>query len=334
MGTWLLSADLLARARFVVSPMADVVGALGALGEPRGPTDRTLVALHGDAFAAMLAEHPGRAAVLRSRARPGWVADFLCIPPLGGPMTFAEELALVEELGDRRIRADLADTVRGPLLTVLRRPGVTGHATGLLDWVWTHVVASDWPRRERVLRADIVSRTSRLARHGWEAVLSDLGHDRAWLGGGELRINVADHPTRDLDAASELYFIPRHGTGSSVGWHLPTRYAVYYSVTGVLAEGEPGRAGGVARLVGANRARVLAELATPVSTTGLAAVTGLPLGSVGGHLKVLRESGLVERRRSGREVLYWRTALGDALAAADRPTGKPDRRAGHMTASE
>ncbi|HEX6150918.1 ArsR family transcriptional regulator [Nocardioides sp.] len=323
MGTWRLSADLLARARFVVSPMADVVGALGALAEPRGPTDRTLVALHGDAFAGMLAEHPGRAAVLRSRARPGWVADFLCLPPLGGPMSFAEELALIEQLGDRRIRADLAETLRGPLPAVLRRPGVTRHATGLLDWVWTHVVASDWPRRDRVLRADIVSRTSKLATHGWEAVLSDLGHDRAWLGGGELRINVADHPTRDLDAASELYFIPRHGTGSSVGWHLPTRYAVYYSVTGVLAEGDTGHAAATGRLIGDNRARLLAALDTPASTSGLVALTGLSLGSVGGHLRVLLDSGLVQRRRSGREVLYWRTALGDALTAAGRPAGAP-----------
>jgi DNA-binding transcriptional ArsR family regulator len=69
-------------------------------------------------------------------------------------------------------------------------------------------------------------------------------------------------------------------------------------------------------LIGGNRSRLLAALGTPASSTGLAALTGLPLGSVGGHLKVLRESGLVERRRSGREVLYWRTALGDALTAA------------------
>jgi hypothetical protein len=40
------------------------------------------------------------------------------------------------------------------------------------------------------------------------------------------------------------------------------------------------------------------------------------VGSVGGHLKVLLAAGAVLRRRSGREVLYWRTALGDALVAS------------------
>ena len=316
MGTWRLSADLLARARFVVSPYADVVAAMAGLVQPRTPSERASAVLHGDAFRAMLERHPGRAAVLAHSFGRRWTADFLCLPPRGGPMTFPDQLALVEELGDRRIRADLLETTGGPLPGVLRRPGVTGHATGLLDWVWTHVVATDWPRRERVLRADIVARTSRLASHGWEAVLADLGRDRAWLGRGELRINVHDNPTRDLADASELWFVPVHGPASSVGWHLPSRYAVYYPVAGVLAGLESGQPGAAARLLGSNRARLLVALGTPSSTTGLAALSGLPLGSVGGHLRVLRESGLVERRRSGREVLYWRTALGDALVAA------------------
>ena len=319
MGDWRMTADLLARARFVVSPMADVVAALGALAEPRGPTERATVALHGAAFADMLAAHPGRAALLRCSARPGWRADFLSIPPPTDPTTFAEELAQVAALGDERVRADLVETVRRPLPDVLLRPGVTDEATGLLGWVWDRVVASDWPRRERVLRADIVSRTARLARSGWEAVLPELGRDRAWLGDGRLRINVFDYPTRDLDDARELSFVPHHGTGSHVGWELPHRYALYYPVTGALAERDTGHAAATARLLGDNRSRLLAALDAPASTTGLVAVTGLGLGSVGGHLRVLLDAGLVQRRRSGREVLYWRTALGDALAAAGRP---------------
>jgi len=318
MGDWRMSADLLARARFVVSPMADVVAALAALADPRGPTERTTRALHGAAFAAMLERHPARAAVLRCSTRPGWRADFLAIPPPADPTTFAEELDLVAGLGDERVRADLAETVRRPLPAVLREPGTAGHAAALLDWVWTHVVSSDWPRRERVLRADIVSRTARLARSGWEAVLPELGRDRAWLGEGRLRINVFDNPTRDLDEARELVFVPHHGSGSHVGWELPWRYALYYPVTGELAEPDPDRGGATARLLGPNRERVLAALDGAASTTGLVAVTGLPLGSVGGHLRVLLDAGLVQRRRSGREVLYWRTALGDALVAAGR----------------
>ena len=319
MGDWVMSADLLARARFVVSPMADVVAALGGLSEPHGPTDRATAALHGAAFRAMLAEHPGRAAVLQCIARPGWLADFLCLPPPTDPISFADELALVEALGDDRIRLDLGDTVRRPLPDVLVGPGVAAYAVGLLDWVWTHVVASDWPRRERVLRADIVSRTARLAAHGWEAVLPDLGRHRAWLGHGRLRINLYDYPDRELENDGQLLFIPHHGDSSRVGWDVPSRYALYYPVTGTLAERDTGHATATSRLLGDNRAKLLAALETPASTTGMVAVTGLALGSVGGHLRVLLDAGLVQRRRSGRVVLYWRTALGDALVAAGRP---------------
>jgi len=47
-------------------------------------------------------------------------------------------------------------------------------------------------------------------------------------------------------------------------------------------------------------------------------VTGQGLGSVGRHLRVLREARLVERRRAGHSVLYSRTAAGEVLVAAQR----------------
>lgn len=316
MGMWKVPADLLARSRFAISPMADVVEAMFSLASPEEGRQRAYVAAHLDAFRQMLAEHPGRAALLAHSRRPSWVADFLGLPPTDTSMSFHDELAQVEALGDARIRRDLREVNAGPLPRVLTRPGVTTYATGLLEWVWTRTLATDWPRRERILRADIVSRTSRLASHGWAAVLRDLGRDREWMGNGELRINRYGLPTRVLDPDSQLFFVPVNGVGSSVGWNIPHRYAVYYPVTGALAAPDATAHDGLTSLVGRNRAAVLTALNSPASTTQLTVATGQSLGNVGDHLKVLLGAGLVLRRRSGREVLYWRTALGDALVAS------------------
>ena len=72
----------------------------------------------------------------------------------------------------------------------------------------------------------------------------------------------------------------------------------------------------VARLLGPVRAAVLDGLDEPASTTHLVHQLGLPLGTVGDHLRVLRDGGLVVRERAGRSVLYRRTPVGDALVAA------------------
>lgn len=53
-----------------------------------------------------------------------------------------------------------------------------------------------------------------------------------------------------------------------------------------------------------------------MSTTQLCAVTGQALGSVGRHLRVLLDAGLVRRGRAGRSVLYARTAEGEVLVRA------------------
>jgi DNA-binding transcriptional ArsR family regulator len=59
-------------------------------------------------------------------------------------------------------------------------------------------------------------------------------------------------------------------------------------------------------------------LTSPAPPPQLAELTGLPLGAAGNHLRVLLDAGAVLRRRTGREVLYWRTSLGDALTASGR----------------
>lgn len=49
------------------------------------------------------------------------------------------------------------------------------------------------------------------------------------------------------------------------------------------------------------------------ATTQLAAVTGLALGTIGDHLRILADAGLAERHRSGAHVLYHRTPGGSQL---------------------
>ncbi|WP_323185651.1 ArsR family transcriptional regulator [Kitasatospora sp. NBC_01287] len=70
----------------------------------------------------------------------------------------------------------------------------------------------------------------------------------------------------------------------------------------------------MAALLGRGRAQVLSELASPASTTELTARTGQSAPNVAHHLAVLHAAGLVGRHRTGRTVLYLRTALAEALA--------------------
>jgi DNA-binding transcriptional ArsR family regulator len=321
-----VTSDLLAKARFAVSPKAEAASALEALVKPSDPAARAFRAAHHVAFEAMLDERPARRDLLycsfrpRRGGQPGWLADYLASPPPPAPdTTFEAELAEVAATPAAALRADLRETTGGPLPRSLQTGDLTGEAAFVLNWIWTRTLATDWPRRERLLRADIVARTGQLATHGWAAVLRDLGKGREWAGDGQLRINPFDRPTRVLSADADLSFIPVTSNASWVGWTEPVRYAIYYPVAGRLAPGDAARRAGLNRLVGPNRAALLRLLDQPLGTTHLAAARGLPVGAVGNHLRVLLDAGVVARRRSGRHVLYWRTALGEALIAADGP---------------
>ncbi|MEU0080696.1 helix-turn-helix domain-containing protein [Micromonospora tulbaghiae] len=280
--------------------MAETVGALKALRHPKVPWEQVWRRPHVDAFREMLAARPVVRALVEASFGLRWVADFLTIAPASADPTFAEELAAVERLSDERIRADLRATRPGPLAAELLADGLTGQVVELLDWIWTRTVAPEWPERERRLRADIVARTAALSTRGLAGAIADINRNVRWLGDGRLQVNDYPEPPLSLHAAEQLVF-------------LPARFGMVYPARGILVDPTSPAPGGLARLIGANRAGILARLDAPLSTSQLVVVTGLSLGTVSDHLRVLLDAGAVAKRRSGREVLYWRTPLGTAL---------------------
>ena len=288
MGVWRIGADELAESRFVVSPLLETVGALLVLrrGGPRLDL-ADWYSTHRPAFQRQLADDPLLPTLLDGLFRPRWIADFVIPPPDAGDRTFHDALRR-NDLGER--------------------------AANLLEWVWTHTVRADWPRRRQLLEADIVARTSQLTAGGWSAALAGMRPGMRWLGGNELRINAYDYPPRDLTGA-RLSFVPNTSPFGWVAWDEANRHAVIYPCAGTLSDDRPPSPEALARLLGTARAIVLIALDVPHSTSQLVALTGYGLGSVGGHLAVLLEAGLVTRRRAGRSVLYVRTPLGNRLVA-------------------
>jgi DNA-binding transcriptional ArsR family regulator len=71
------------------------------------------------------------------------------------------------------------------------------------------------------------------------------------------------------------------------------------------------------------RAAILTELERPATSSELAAQLDLSLGTVGGHLAVLRDADLIVGTRVGRRVVYRRTDAGDLLAGQSRPQPAP-----------
>ncbi|GAA4624463.1 winged helix-turn-helix domain-containing protein [Actinoallomurus vinaceus] len=318
MGWWRISTDTLAESRFVVSPLAETSACLLAMakGTAAHPGERAWLDARLPAFRARLADDPITALLLRATFRPRYIADFATPTPTGEPDPgFHQELARIRETPADQVHAHLEVALGGPVPGELRRSDLAERFAGLLEWIWTEMVRPDWARRRRIIEADVVARTGQLTHGGWAAALDAMRPGMRWLGEGRLQVNPHDYPPRDLSSV-RLLFVPVTPGVGWVSWETG-RYAVIYPCSGVLATPDPAPVpGALGALLGHARARVLMLLDTPKSTTQLVALTGQGLGSVGRHLKVLLDAGLVRRRRAGRSVLYYRTAAGDVLVTA------------------
>ena len=320
MGWWQLNADTLVRSRFVLSPFTETFASLKLLhaGTPAHPGERAWLRAHLPAYRARLAADPTTAQLVRAALGRSWIADFITPTPKDGE-SFEEVLARVRSADPAAARAHLTVSRAGPLPAVLDRDDLPDRAAALLEYVWTRTVRPYWDRRRRILEADVAARTARVSQGGWAAVLDSLrpGQTR-WLGGNRLQVNLHEYPPREISGA-ELVFMPVTPRAGWVSWEEPDRYALVYACTGALTDPGARTAHAIlGALLGPARATVLVLLGSPLSTSQLVAVTGQALGSVGRHLRVLLDAGLVERRRAGRSVLYSRTAAGDALVDARR----------------
>lgn len=316
-----LTVEDLAQTRFAVSPLFEAVMSVRPLRDPaRHAVHLPWVRRARSAVAGL------DLSLLDALLPPtGYLPDFIAPPPTTPLPDVEQELAAVREVPAERVRIEVGwayeDRPLPPALRSLvddpeRRLGAVVDA---LRAYWERALEPVWPRLRAVLEADVFHRARRLTAGGAAALFADLHPQVAWRG-DRLRIQRSYEAAPDLGGRGVL-LVPCAFCWPDVAVTLdaPWQPTIAYPPRAVAAlwdEGGPGATAALDALLGRTRARVLAELAAPASTTELARRLAASPAGVSGHLGVLRRAGLVAAHRAGREVLYARTAAGDALVAA------------------
>ncbi|MFI5529993.1 DUF5937 family protein [Kitasatospora sp. NPDC051853] len=317
------TAQDLARTRFALSPLWEVVAAARLL-------------LHPEPGQQVHRPWLERVRPLLAGAGPDWtlLADLVPAPPRTIPVFVAPppttlvpdltvELAVLRATAPDRLRAGLTGprAPRSAAIDALLADPARGLAE-LAEQVtgfWETAVAPYWPRMRSLLEGDVLYRARLLAEGGADRLLNDLDPSVGW-DTDTLSVGHRHHrgaPSlggRGLLLVPSVFAWPRVFSVTAAGWQPTLRYPP----RGVAALWERPREvpRALAALIGGSRARLLAELDAPASTTDLARRTGLTAGGVSQHLGILRDAGLVDAHRTGRYVLYLRTAAAESLLGA------------------
>jgi hypothetical protein len=313
---FVFAVEDLARTRFAISPISELTHSLLALRDPSHaalhlPWLRTLSGrLDGLALERAVLLTPGR----------GYTADFLAPPPAGPLGSIADDLAALRATPTARIRDELtlfaSQHPRADVSAWLEHPRrELRRLADVFEAYWERAVEPVWPRIRAFLDADIAYRARRLATGGPDALFADLNEVVTWTP-PHLDVAVPRHEATFELGGQGLVLMPSAFSAlTRVVDRAPWRPTVIYPARGIATLWEEPDAvpDGLARLLGASRAAVLADAGAPRSTTELAERLDLSPATASHHLTALRDAGLVTGRREGRAVLYVRTPLGDAL---------------------
>ncbi|MFD0071250.1 ArsR/SmtB family transcription factor [Streptomyces sp. NPDC127166] len=291
----------------------------GRLHRPRPAARQWHHSLRGDPSA--------RAGVLAELvADDGFVPDFLLQPSVHD---FAGALDAVASTPSERLALDLGIPEVSGWNGGLARPGRWAHelaqgsptaARVLLDDTRRYFETSVeplWPRIRRDVLADRALRSEMLLRGGVDGLLTTLGTTWRWQA-----------PTLHLPSEA-AYDVPLCGRGLLLvpSWFATGPLLMYrpeaatvlvyplYDAGDGASGGADDRPEALAALLGRTRARVLALLRSPATTTALAERASVSLAAASQHAGVLRGAGLVDTVRTGTAVLHSLTPLGHSLLA-------------------
>ncbi|HEX5089801.1 MAG TPA: DUF5937 family protein [Nocardioides sp.] len=254
-----------------------------------------------------------------------WTPDFLTPRPWSPLTRFSEQLDALAETPLAVVRSDLAEVHPDPQA---RPPVLSGRKDRLLRRIvdalaayWDSCFEPWWPRMRTVLEADVVFRGRTIARDGLAAMFADLSPKIRLVDDVVLVETVATLRFRRSTAGEGLTLVPTmftRGASPPISPEEPPLIMYGARGLGTLWEAEPGAAsaGSLENLVGRVRARLLALLESPASSTELAVRLGVTVSAVNQHLRALRAAGLLTSARHGRSVLYLRSELGDRLVSA------------------
>ncbi|WP_405590961.1 ArsR/SmtB family transcription factor [Streptomyces sp. NBC_01190] len=327
------TAEDLLRSRFALSPAFELNGLLRRL-------DGRDTALPAD-WTARLA--PGLARLRRETPLDAVLAlqtataapNFLAPPPRALTQRWADDLAAIRATPIAVARAEIDEVLREQpardrhVRELLASDQLVELVADALDRAWRELLAPDWPQLRAVCERDIVHRVGVIGERGWKEAIEGLERGLVWRG-QHLAVPLRSTDAEVSLAGEGLLLVPSVlvWPGLAVFHDEPWPKALIYLARGTSLLWErtapdPDALAALASLLGHSRARLLLELRTPASTSQLARSLTMAPGAVGDHLSVLRTTGLLARARSGRSVLYRRTALGDALVTGATPAESP-----------
>ncbi|MFB8239161.1 helix-turn-helix domain-containing protein [Kitasatospora purpeofusca] len=332
-----LDARALANTRFVISPLYNVTDSLWLLRSTVGAGGRGAggrgAAGRGPGAQIREAVRERRLALLESFFTGAWtyIPDFLNPQPEQHEESLERELHAVATVAPERLAQEIRTMLAGDaclgiaggrapraLLRALDR-GEAEFAelvAAELHQLWQSAVGPRWPALRARIDADIARRAQLSARQGLASVLAGL-HPRVMYDEEGVRLLVgarAKLPAKALYLTPTVFSSDLHVSVDPLPGDRQLRPMILYpAFPGPDPGPEPAPASPAGDLLGATRARLLADLDLPRSTTELAERHRLSASTVSYHLGVLHRAGLLVRTRSGHRALYQQTPRAEAL---------------------
>jgi DNA-binding transcriptional ArsR family regulator len=319
-----LSTDDVSRIRFAFSPVWETVTSIRAL------SNSTASSVHGPwlrKVRPLLAGYD--LSLLKALIPPvSYIPDFMTPAPPRRSTSFESGLAAVAATPLHLVVAELTqlheDTPHPMLPELIADPAkALERITAALEEYWHLAIEPDWRRTRAQLQDDLAFRLEELASGGVERVFRNL-HPSVNFRGDRVEIDRPYCCDGEPLPGQGLLLVPcvfawPAALPVTAAPHVPTITYPPRGLGRLWESQEDASESPLGDLVGKTRAAIVSHLDLPMSTTHLAHQLGVSAPTLSVHLSILRASGVVDSRRDGRTVLYYRTSLGNHLLAASRP---------------